>query len=288
MAVVMHEGRQGTGHHCQTDQHQPAMYTSAADDHMSCGAAEAAEAAVTVPHGLSAECFNIRAPMQMLGDCASSVKVCRLNTPQPPQTANPSTPPPPKQQTPQPHHPPKSKGTLPHQASLEGLQAGRTTPPTPVHLAVNTALLLYSSCQRPSTGAGLPAKGSPPAPDASRERTSASILSRCAAVARVPRSRAASSDSSSSFVAFRDDAEGWKGVGAAGAGAGCAGALLLVPLPGLGSTTAVSGLEAARRFSRGACTEPLEVLGTCPVALRHVAAGIVRVASIVVLLQEQR
>lgn len=77
-------------------------------------------------------------------------------------------------------------------------------------------------------------------------------------------------------------------MGAGAGGAGCAGALLLVPLLGLGSTTAVSGLETAMRVSRGTGTETFEVLVTCPPALRHVTAGTVRVASIVVLLQEQR
>ena len=120
---------------------------------------------------------------------------------------------------------------------------------------MNTALLLYTSCQRPSTGAGLPAKGSAApaaAADPSRDLTSVSILARCAAVARVPRSSADSSDNSSSFVALIDAVgEGWKGVGMAGCGA--AGVGLRVVLVGRGPATAdgeLSGLAAGQGLAR--------------------------------------
>lgn len=85
------------------------------------------------------------------------------------------------------------------------------------------------------------------------------MVSFCAGVARVPRSRADSSDSSSSFVADTAAAEGLKGAGAGaaagggeavGAGAGAAA----TPLPLLGLMAVVSELlleAAAVRVRRG-------------------------------------
>lgn len=85
------------------------------------------------------------------------------------------------------------------------------------------------------------------------------MVSLCAGVARVPRSRADSSDSSSSFVADTAAAEGLKGAVAGGAaagggeavGAGGAGATPL-PLLGLMAVTSELLLEAAAvRVRRG-------------------------------------
>lgn len=67
--------------------------------------------------------------------------------------------------------------------------------------ALNTSLLVYSNCQRPSTTAGVPLNGSEPLPDASRDLIKRSTFSLSAWLASVPLSRAATCSSSASFVA---------------------------------------------------------------------------------------
>ena len=90
----------------------------------------------------------------------------------------------------------------------------------------------------------------------------------------MPRSKAANSSSSSSFVELIAPAEGWK----AAAGVGCAGELL-VPLLGAGSTTAVSAELAAVRL-RGVRDNGLTALGAWQAALRQVLAAAECVVSI--------